>query len=75
MIIPNNESPKDRFKRLVTYRTNVVLDKIRILTNCSNKQLYEYGEEDIEKIFRVIEQELKLAKAKFHPHGKRKFEL
>ncbi|MFA4891140.1 MAG: hypothetical protein WC604_02190 [Candidatus Gracilibacteria bacterium] len=75
MKIADNENPKERFKRLATYRTNVILDKVRILGNCSNRQLYEYQAEDVEKMFKVIEQELKLTKAKFHMNGKRKFEL
>ncbi|MEI7943051.1 MAG: hypothetical protein WCH76_07835, partial [Candidatus Riflemargulisbacteria bacterium] len=40
----------ERFKRLAVYRTNEVLNKIRVLSNCSNRSAYEYTEEEINKI-------------------------
>lgn len=60
------ESRKDRFKRLATIRTNAVLYRIKVLGNCSNRQLYEYDRRDIDKIFSEVEKKLKEAKAKFH---------
>jgi len=59
------ETRKERFNRLATYRTNEVIDKIRILGNCSNKSTYEYTESDINKIFRAIEIELRETKKRF----------
>ena len=59
------ETRKDRFNRLASKRTNDLINKIRILGNCSNKSSYEYTEDDINKIFRAIEKELKLTKSKF----------
>ena len=61
----NDDAKKDRFKRLATLRTNAVLYKLKVLSNCSNRQLYEYGEGDIEKIFSEIEKKVKETKAKF----------
>ena len=65
LIISKEETPKEKFKRLATKRTQAIIDKIRILGNCSNKYLYDYNEEDIKKIFKAIEDELKATKAKF----------
>ncbi len=59
------ESKRDAFKRLAEKRTNAVLDRIRILGNCANPYAYEYSEDDIRVIFAAIDQELKLARAKF----------
>jgi len=59
------ETRHERFKRIATKRTNDILEKIRILGNCSNKSSYEYTEEEINKIFNEIEKQLKLTKAKF----------
>lgn len=59
------EIKKERFKRLATHRTNSVLHRIKVLSNCSNRQLYEYDEKDVEKIFSEIEKNIKTAKAKF----------
>jgi len=68
------ETRKARFNRLATKRTNEVIDKIRILGNCSNKSTYEYTDADIGKIFRALDKELKTTKAKFSPN-KTKFNL
>ena len=40
------ETRHERFKRLASKRTNEILEKIRILGNCSNKSSYEYTEDD-----------------------------
>ena len=71
-----NENSHERFKRLAQYRTQRILDAIRILSHCSNTYLYEYDDREITKIFEAIEEELRLAKSKFSsPKGKRMFNL
>lgn len=70
-----NETPKERFRRLATLRTNAVIDRLRILGNLSNRQLYDYTEEDMNKIFSAISKQLKATKAKFHRHTKQEFRL
>ena len=74
-ITPSNEHPRDRFKRLATQRTNVVLKRLKVLGNCSNRNIYEYDEQDIEKIFSEIERKTKEIKAKFHFPKRREFKL
>lgn len=70
------ESSRERFKRLATDRTNTVLQRIKILGNCANRQAYEYTEEEIDKIFSEIDKALKETKAKFHfSSNKREFRL
>jgi len=69
------ETRHERFKRLASKRTNEILEKIRILGNCSNKSSYEYTEDDINKIFSEIEKYLKLTKAKFLSGKIEKFKL
>jgi len=68
------ESKSEKFKRIVTRRTNEIIEKIRILGNCSNKSTYEYTDEEVNKIFKSIDQELSLAKMKFS-NKKKKFTL
>lgn len=70
-----NEHPRDRFKRLATLRTNTVLKRLKVLSNCSNRNIYEYDEEDIDKIFSEIERKVKETKAKFHFPKKKEFRL
>lgn len=61
----SKESKHDIFLRLAEKRTNVVIDRIRILSNCANQYVYEYDEKDVRKIFVAIDEELRLAKLKF----------
>lgn len=69
------ESKREAFRRLATQRTNAVLNRLRILGHCSDSQRYEYTDEDVRKIFRTIESELKAVKAKFTNSSKSKFQL
>lgn len=64
-----------RFKRVAEARTNAVLDKLRILGNCSNKQIYSYTEDDINKIFAVINETVRETKSKFRFSNKLRFKL
>lgn len=59
------EAIRENFKRIATYRTNKIIDQIRTLSKCSNKNSYSYTEEDINKIFSRLEEELKEAKSAF----------
>ncbi|OGY40373.1 MAG: hypothetical protein A2570_03805 [Candidatus Brennerbacteria bacterium RIFOXYD1_FULL_41_16] len=71
----SNEHPRDRFKRLATQRTNIILKRLKVLGNCSNRNIYEYEEQDIDKIFFEIERKVKETKAKFHFPKKKEFKL
>jgi len=69
------ETRHERFKRIATKRTNEILEKIRILGNCSNRSSYEYTEEEVNKIFSEIEKQLRLNKAKFLAEKRERFKL
>lgn len=69
------ESRHDRFKRIAAKRTNDILEKIRILGNCSNKSSYEYTEDEINKIFSELDKQLKLTKGKFLAGKRERFRL
>ena len=56
---------KTRFQRLAEKRTNAVMKKIKILSNCSNKSMYAYSALEVNKIFTAIDNELRIAKSKF----------
>lgn len=59
------ETKNQRFKRLATLRTNTVLHKLKVLSNCSNRSTYDYTEEEVSKIFAAIDKSVREAKAKF----------
>ena len=61
----DNNKKMSRFIHVAERRTNNVLRYIRLLGNCSNRQNYEYEQEDIRKIFITIENELKRTKNLF----------
>lgn len=69
------ETNRERFKRLGTIRTNAVLQKLKILGNCANRNAYEYSEEEIDKIFSTIEKKLKEVKSKFQFTESKEFKL
>lgn len=60
-----NKEKSQRFQRLASNRTNEVLDKLRILGNCADKRSYQYTDEEIDKIFRAIDEQIKIVKSKF----------
>lgn len=60
------ETAEERFRRLGAARTNEVLNRLKILGNCANRQLYSYTEKDVDKIFSVIDRRVKEVRAKFH---------
>lgn len=69
------ENRRDKFKRLASKRTTNVLNQLRLLGNLSSKANYEYDEEDINKIFRAIDDQLRIVKAKFQSKIKKEFKL
>ena len=71
----NQENNHERFRRLATQRTNSILQRLKVLGNCSNRSVYEYTEEEINKIFSEIERKVKETKARFHFPKKREFKL
>lgn len=58
-------TPRQRFKKLGTHRTNEVLYRLKVLGNCANKSFYSYTEEDVKKIFDAIEEQVRFIKSKF----------
>ncbi len=69
------ESKRDRFVRIAARRTQHVLERLRILSNCSNRGVYEYSPEDIEKIFNTIQEELGLTRRQFEDRNKKRSEF
>jgi len=59
------DTKKDRFKRLAEPRVTNVLKTLRILGNLSNSSNYQYSNEEVVKIFKVIREQLDLVEKKF----------
>lgn len=65
----------DRFVRLAEARINKVLKMLRLLSNLSNKSVYEYTDADVKKIFDAVEKEVKDARSRFNEEPGGKFTL
>ena len=64
--MPNiQETKRDKFVRLAEARTNKIIDMLQLLGNCSNSNAYDYTQQDVDKIFVAIENEVREAKKKF----------
>ena len=59
------ETKRDKFVRLAEARTNKIIDMLQLLGNCSNSNVYDYTQQDVDKIFNAIESEVREAKKKF----------
>lgn len=71
----NPDQKRERFKRLATQRTNIVLKRLKVLGNCANRSAYTYTEEEINKIFSEIERRVREIKSKFHFPKNKEFKL
>lgn len=71
----SNETPEERFKRVAEARTIAVLDRLRLLGKCANRQIYSYSEEDVVKIFSAINKRVRETKSKFHFSNRERFKL
>lgn len=60
-----NENKSTRFKRLATNRVNNAVNTLRLIGNLSNTNNYSFEAADVNTIFKAIEEELTLAKARF----------
>jgi len=60
-----NEAKRQKFLRLAEERTNKILQKIRVLGNCSNRGQYEYTARDVQDIFKAIQNQLAITRERF----------
>ncbi|EGK14559.1 hypothetical protein [Psychrobacter sanguinis] len=56
---------RDRFERVASKRVERVINDIRLLSNCSNTNNYEYTSADVDKMLKAIRDEIKLLEASF----------
>lgn len=59
------ESKEERFVRLAEARVNKALDQIRLIGNLANTHTYAYTEDQVEKIFAVLAENLDMARDMF----------
>lgn len=69
------ERKKADFLRLATKRLNKAVKTVRLIGNLSNKHNYRYDEKDVDRIFSVLDKELRISKMKFSVMSKRDEEI
>ncbi len=69
------ETPHQKFKRVAPKRVDRLLHEIRLIGNLGNRNHYEYGQDEMDKIFTAVEEELKIAKSRFSVKRTEKFKL
>jgi hypothetical protein len=60
---------RKKFVQLAEARVTRAIGQLRLVGNLSNRGAYEFGEEDVRKIFRALQKELDTAKARFGGDG------
>jgi len=70
-----NETKEERFKRVAEKRVNRIIDNIRLLSNCSNKRMYSWTDEQLRKIWSTIDKELKDCRNRFETKKEKPFRL
>ena len=63
---------QQNFKRIAENRTGKIVNLISKLHNLSNSSFYEYTDEQIDKMFDIIQKELDKQKEEFKRIGKNK---
>jgi len=56
---------RGKFVQLANARVNRAIKDLRLIGNLSNRSAYEYTDDDVRKIARVLQRELDLMKARF----------
>ena len=64
-------SPKStRFKKVAARRTQTILDGLDNLSKCSNVANYEYTEDDVNKMMKVLKDKLKMVELSYNSNTK-----
>jgi hypothetical protein len=69
------ETKEERFRRVTEKRVQRVLDSLRSLSQCSNKRMYKWNDQQLKKIWSAIDNELKNCKASFEKVEPEEFKL
>ncbi|MDD2902711.1 MAG: hypothetical protein PHU44_09795 [Syntrophales bacterium] len=65
----DREIDSGKFVELAEKRVSKAIKDIRLIGNLSNKSNYSYTNEDVQKIIKALEGEVKKLKQRFNSHG------
>ncbi len=69
------ENKQQRFTRVVEKRVQNTLDNLRLLSQCSNRRMYEWNDEQLMKIWNAIDTELQNCKESYKSTEPEEFKL
>lgn len=69
------ESKEERFERIVQKRVQNVLDGLQRLSQCSNKRIYQWNDQQLKKIWAAVDHDLMNCKESFKNAEKKEFKL
>ena len=69
------ETKEQRFKRVAERRVRRVLDSLRSLAQCSNKRMYNWDEEQLQKIWDAVDHIFKSCQENFKNAEPEEFQL
>lgn len=73
-----NNIRRHRFEKIASKRVQKILDDINVLSNCSNRNNYEYSDADVKKMMGAIKaqiRQLELAFSDQKGNGKQTFKF
>lgn len=69
------ETKEERFTRIARRRVQRVLDSIRSLSQCSNKRMYKWTDEQLGRMWTAIDKEVETCKGNFEKTEPEEFTL
>jgi len=63
------EKDRGKFVELAEKRVTRAMKDLRLIGNLSNKSNYSYSDEDVRKIIKALEAEIRKLKLRFERHG------
>jgi hypothetical protein len=73
--VPVGETKSAKIQRLASLRATQILEDLRKLGNLSNRNHYDYTEDEVQRIFSTIEETVSDAKSRFLGRTRRNFRL
>ncbi|QQP89825.1 hypothetical protein IGS68_00655 [Skermanella sp. TT6] len=64
------EKDREKFKELASKRVTRALKDIQLIGNLANRSNYDYTDDDVNKIFRALQDEMNACRKRFELAGK-----
>jgi hypothetical protein len=61
-----NNTKEERFHKIASARTNKVINDLRLLSNCANKNNYAYSAQEVEQMFKAVDEAVKNMKSSYN---------